>query len=294
MDIFGCTKLGRLPKNLGNVESIEKLDLGQTAIRHVPSSIDLLKNLKVLSFYGCKGLSSSNNSRYELLTFYFMPRSPDPMRLSFLSGLCSLTQLNLSDCNLKAIPNDIGYLNNLKMMDLSGNSFVCLPESIGQLCKLRGMLLTNCTSLRSLLKLPLNIVSIRGYGCTSLETVSDLLKPNYLCELELVLSNCNRLANNQSVIDMFFAVIRKHIQVSLSLSLCLSLSLSLLCVCVSVITTFFVYFRDFLLTIDLTYNIFTIEMTFKILTIDMTFKILTIYMAFKVGIGIMKSLFLEV
>ena len=229
VDIFGCTKLGRLPENLGNAESIEKLDLGQTAIRHVPSSIDLLKNLKVLSFYGCKGLSSSNNSRYELLTFYFMPRSPDPMRLSFLSGLCSLTQLNLSDCNLKAIPNDIGCLNNLKMMDLSGNSFVCLPESIGQLCKLRGMLLTNCTSLRSLPKLPLNIVSIRGYGCTSLEMVPDLLKPNYLCEVELVFSNCSRLANNQSVIDMFFAVIRKHLQVSLSLSL--SLSLFFVCVC---------------------------------------------------------------
>ena len=274
VDIFGCTKLGRLPENLGNAKSIEKLDLGQTGIRHVPSSIVLLKNLKGLSFYGCKGLSSSNNSWYERLTFYFMPRNPDPTGLSSLLGLCSLTELNLSDCNLKAIPNDIGCLNCLEMMNLSGNNFVCLPESIGQLCKLREMFLTNCTSLRSLPKIPLNIVSIRGYGCISLETVPDLLKPNYLCEPELVLSNCSRLANNQGVIDMFFVVIRKHLQVSLSLSL----SLLCVCVCVFVITTFFVCFRDFLLTID---------MTFKILTIDMTFKIFTIN-------GIMKSLFLEV
>ena len=58
VNIFGCTKLGRLPENLGNAESIEKLDLSETAIRQVPSSISLLKNLKVLSFSRCKGLSS--------------------------------------------------------------------------------------------------------------------------------------------------------------------------------------------------------------------------------------------
>ena len=264
VNIFGCTKLGRLPENLGNAESIEQLDLSKTAIRQVPSSISLLKNLKVLSFSGCKGLSSSNNSWYELLPFYFMPRSLDPVGLSSLSSLCSLTKLNLSGCNLKAIPIDIGSFFCLDRMDLSENSFVCLPESISQLRKLRIFWFVNCTSLRSLPKFPSNIVSIRGYGCTSLETVPDLLKPNSLCEAELVLSNCSRLANKQGVIDMFFAVIRKQLQVSLSLSLSLSLSV---CVCVFVITTFFVCFRDFLLTVD------------------MTFKIL---------IGYMKSLFLEV
>ena len=199
-----------------------------------------------------------------------MPRSPDSVGLSSLSSLCSLTNLSLSGCNLKAINIDIGSLFCLEKMDLSENSFVCLPESIDQLRKLRIFWFSDCTSLRSLPKFPSNIVSIRGYDCTSLETIPDLLKPNSLCEGELVLSNCSRLANNQGVIDMFFAVIRKQLQVSLSLSLFLSLSLSLsvfVGVCVSVITTFFVCFRDFLLTVD------------------MTFKILIWYM---------KSLFLEV
>ncbi|XP_075654034.1 disease resistance protein Roq1-like isoform X2 [Castanea sativa] len=212
VNIFGCTKLGRLPENLGNAESIEKLDLSKTAIRQVPSSISLLKNLKVLSFYGCKGLSSSNNSWYELLPFYFMPRSPDSVGLSSLSSLRSLTRLNLRGCNLKAIPIDIGSLFCLEKMDLSENSFVCLPESISQLCKLRIFWFLNCKSLRSLPKFPSNIVNIGGDDCTSLETIPDLLKPNYLCEAELILTNCRRLANNQGVIDTFFAVIRKHLQ----------------------------------------------------------------------------------
>uniref|UniRef100_A0A2N9HCR1 TIR domain-containing protein n=1 Tax=Fagus sylvatica TaxID=28930 RepID=A0A2N9HCR1_FAGSY len=92
-------------------KSVEELDVSGTAIRHVPSSIGLLKNLKRLSLEGCKGLSSSNKSWYELIPFYSKPISPDPVGLSPLLGLCSLTSLNLSDCNLKAIPNDIGTLS---------------------------------------------------------------------------------------------------------------------------------------------------------------------------------------
>ena len=153
------------------------------------------------------------------------------MGLSSLSGLCSLTFLNLSDCNLRAIPDDIGCLFSLERIILEGNSFVFLPDSISRLNKLRRMNLVNCTSLRSLPTLPLSISFILGDGCASLETVPDLLKPNSLCEAELFLSDCSKLADDQGFFDMFFTVIRKQFQVSLSLSLSLSLFLSLsLCV----------------------------------------------------------------
>uniref|UniRef100_A0A2N9ICL5 NB-ARC domain-containing protein n=1 Tax=Fagus sylvatica TaxID=28930 RepID=A0A2N9ICL5_FAGSY len=102
----------------GTKKSVEELDVSGTAIRHVPSSIGLLKNLKRLSLEGCKGLSSSNKSWYELIPFYSKPISPDPVGLSPLLGLCSLTNLNLSDCNLKAIPNDIGNFNILSILEI--------------------------------------------------------------------------------------------------------------------------------------------------------------------------------
>ena len=133
VDISGCSKFDRLPENLGNAESVKELDMSGTAIRQVPSSIGLLKNLKRLYFRGCKGLSSTESkSWFELLPFNSMPKSPDPMDLlsSSLLGLCSLTELDLTDCNLKAIPNDIGSIFSLKELNLSGNNFVCLPESI--------------------------------------------------------------------------------------------------------------------------------------------------------------------
>ena len=218
MNISGCSKLEGLPETLVNAESVEELDVSGTAIKEVPSCNGLLKNL-MLSYHEWK-----STSWYDLLPFYSRPKSPNPVGLSSLSGLCSLTKLNLCDCNLRAIPDDIGCLFSLEEIYLHGNSFVCLPDSISQLCKLRSMFLQNCTSLRSLPKLPLSIVDVWGGGCTSLETVPNLLRPNSLCEVELFLSSCSKLAENQGLIDIFFAVIRKHLQVSLSLSLSLSLS----------------------------------------------------------------------
>ena len=156
-----------------------------------------------------------------------MPKSPHPVGLSSILGLCSLTQLNLRDYNLKVIPDDIGCLFSLRGIDLRENSFICLPDSIGGLCKLRTMDLENCKSLRSLPKLPLSIISIVGYGCTSLEMIPNILKPNSICEAELYFSNCSTLIDNQGIIDMFFTVIRKHLQLSLSLSLSLSVGLPL-------------------------------------------------------------------
>ncbi|KAM3733208.1 hypothetical protein ACB098_11G118000 [Castanea mollissima] len=211
--LSGCSKIKQIPKFGENMQHILKLYLDGTAIKEIPSSIGLLKSLKVLSFGGCKGLSSfKSTSYYELLPFYSMPKSPHPVGLSSLLGLCSLTELNLRDCNLMAIPDDIGYLLSLREIDLRENGFVYLPDSIGRLCKLRTMDLENCKSLRSLPKLPLSIVAIGGYGCTSLETIPDLLKPNSICEAELYFSNCSKLTDSQGVIDMFFTVIRKHLQ----------------------------------------------------------------------------------
>ncbi|XP_075648059.1 TMV resistance protein N-like [Castanea sativa] len=220
VDLDGCSKLDRLPENLGNARSLRSLALGNTTIRKVPSSIGLLKNLDSLSFFQCKGLSS-NKLWYELLPFYSMPTSPRPMDLLFssLSGASSLTHLCLYDCNLKAISNDIGSLFSLERLDLSGNDFVCLPESIIRLSKLTWMNLNKCTSLRSLPKLPLNIEWVEAEGCISLEMLADPIKPSDSLEPSLGLHNCFQLADNQSYIDRFISGIKKSLKLSPSLPL---------------------------------------------------------------------------
>ena len=117
-------KLDNMPMNLGNLKGLEELDVSGTAIIEPPSSIFSLKNLKI-SFQGCKW------SWKEPLNFLSMTRTLDLMGL--VSGLHALTRLNIRNCNLQAIPSDIGCLSSLQILDLSGNNFVLIPESINQL-----------------------------------------------------------------------------------------------------------------------------------------------------------------
>ena len=68
VDLTGCSKLDKLLEKMRNMESVEELDVSETPIRQVPSSIGLLTNLKGLS----------TRPWNELLS-YVMPRRLTPM-----------------------------------------------------------------------------------------------------------------------------------------------------------------------------------------------------------------------
>ncbi|XP_048439072.1 TMV resistance protein N isoform X3 [Pyrus x bretschneideri] len=71
LNVCGCSKLEKLPEDLGHIEGLEELDVGGTAIREPPASIGCFKNLKVLSFRGCKVPSSKP---WNITLFPFWPR----------------------------------------------------------------------------------------------------------------------------------------------------------------------------------------------------------------------------
>jgi Leucine-rich repeat (LRR) protein len=56
LNLNGCSKLDKLPENLGNLEGLEELSVCRTAIRGLPPSIVLLKNLYILDLSCCKDL----------------------------------------------------------------------------------------------------------------------------------------------------------------------------------------------------------------------------------------------
>ncbi|KAK9180199.1 hypothetical protein WN943_029406 [Citrus x changshan-huyou] len=179
LNLSGCFKLENVPETLGQVESLEELDISGTAIRRPPSSIFLMKNLRTLSFSGCNGPPSSTSWHLHL-PFNLMGKSSYPVALMLpsLSGLCSLTKLDISDCNLGegAIPSDIGNLCSLKELYLSRNNFVTLPASISGLFNLKELELEDCKRLQSLPQLPPNLWLVRVNGCSSLVTLSGALK----------------------------------------------------------------------------------------------------------------------
>ena len=147
-----------------------------------------------------------------------MTKTPNLMGLVLpsVSGLCSLTRLNIRNCNLQAIPSDIGCLSSLEELDLSENNFVCLPENISQLSYLKSFWVEKCKSLQLLPELWACIVV--ADGCTSLETLLPLKTKDKYYDNYFYFLNCFQF-DNQGRCDLFTTNLGKYFQVSLSLSL---------------------------------------------------------------------------
>ncbi|KAK9987384.1 hypothetical protein SO802_032335 [Lithocarpus litseifolius] len=234
-----ATTITKLPTSIGNLTGLALLDVRDCKnLMSLPSTFFNMKSLTNLNFSGCSKLleslwrineepgargiltrfMASSNALIKTLKNVafsgFKLRIPGSMcQLSnSLMGLGSLTNLDLSRCNLNAIPNDIGCLSSLEILNLSDNKFECLPKSISQLSALQLSNVADCMKLISLPELPLSIRSIKAFHYPSLKEVTNLLKPNSLYEPTLLLSDCGSLANNQDIINTFFAVIRKHLQ----------------------------------------------------------------------------------
>ncbi|ESR45533.1 hypothetical protein CICLE_v10000206mg [Citrus x clementina] len=212
--LCGCLKLEKLPQDLGEVECLEELDVGGTAIRQIPPSIVQLVNLKIFSLHGCKGQPPKILSSDFFLSLLLPNKNYDSMCLSFprFTGLSSLQTLDLSDCNLLegAIPFDIGSLFSLEAIDLSGNNFVSLPSSINQLLKLKILCLERCRNLTSLPELPPEIVFVGAEDCTSLETISSFTKLSRSPNIALNFLNCFKLVEDQVSKDNLAVTLMKQ------------------------------------------------------------------------------------
>ncbi|XP_059451624.1 disease resistance protein RUN1-like [Corylus avellana] len=193
--LSGCSRLDYLAEELGEMESLTTLLADNTAIRQVPCTIVQLKNLKCLSLCGCKGSPSKSLSSH-FWSWIFPRKSPKSVNLlpASLQGLNSLTDLNLSHCNLSddAIPKDLGSLCALQSLDLQNNHFHSLPSSLGGLSKLQALHLNYCTKLQSIPDLPPNLKEMWAQHCTALERMPNV--SNNLHLEDLYLGNCNKLA----------------------------------------------------------------------------------------------------
>ncbi|CAL2279848.1 unnamed protein product [Prunus armeniaca] len=172
------------------------LDLSETAIKVLPSSIECLFDLTEINLSSCKGL--------------YLPEVLEPMEhLKLLSLSCTsikelpssignlirLQGLDLHECKkLEVVPNVIYNLSTLKFLNFDGCSKLKkLPpvsvDSVGLLsleelylrkCSILeipdGLLsrlrLIDCKSVESLPELPPFLQRLEAQGCTSLKTVS--------------------------------------------------------------------------------------------------------------------------
>ncbi|XP_044469695.1 disease resistance protein RPP2B-like [Mangifera indica] len=155
--LSGCSKIDRLPDGLKNLKAVEEIEVEGIGITDIPSlTLTCLNNLKKLSFLRCGH-----------------QKSPVSL-LSQLPACHKLKHLNLEDCYIEVLPENLGELHSLTFLYLGGNNFETLPESIKELSKLYELGLSDCRKLKSLPQLPDKSLRMEAKGCTSLETVSGL------------------------------------------------------------------------------------------------------------------------
>ncbi|KAB2095796.1 hypothetical protein ES319_A01G064400v1 [Gossypium barbadense] len=216
--LSGCSKLKNFPESLQQLESLEELNLSETAITTPPSFIFHKKNLKFLSLQGCKGPPYRVRSHCRFISRPTQRLSSNSMTLklpAILSGLSSLKELNLDDCNLYdgAIPDDIIRLSSLEKLRLSDNNFRTLPTTLGGLSKLTDLVLTDCKRLKSLPELPASI-KLWLDGCGSLEAVANWTTTfnsradGYICAF-----NCFKLAEGNDAVAMLKRCIQEGAKV---------------------------------------------------------------------------------
>ncbi|KAL5543692.1 hypothetical protein UlMin_007476 [Ulmus minor] len=186
INLSGCYNLKSLPKLPRN---IEELLLDFSGIEQISSSsIECLCNLRILSLRDCKSLASlpsninldgtsiqelpSTLCKFTRLQTLILPSCSKLKKFPLLSGLCSLTELNLDNCNIREIHDWLGSLTSLVTLSLRRNIFDGIPSSIRNLYKLNSLDISCCRNLRSLLELPLSIKYLHARGCLSLEMVS--------------------------------------------------------------------------------------------------------------------------
>ncbi len=200
------TNLSTLPESIGNLKSLEELDLSDNNFTTLPESIGNLKSLKDLNLAGNRltTLPESISNLKSLHTLILDANKLSTLPESFWR-LKNLENLNLGHNNFTTLPELIGNLSSLKVLWLINNKLSTLPKSIGNLKSLENLNLgyNNFTTLpesignlKSLEKLFLN----RNKLTTLPESVSNLkslhiltLDKNNLSTLPESISNLKSL-----------------------------------------------------------------------------------------------------
>nr|A0A290U7C4.1 RecName: Full=Disease resistance protein Roq1; AltName: Full=2' cyclic ADP-D-ribose synthase; Short=2'cADPR synthase Roq1; AltName: Full=NAD(+) hydrolase RPV1; AltName: Full=Recognition of XopQ 1 protein [Nicotiana benthamiana]7JLV_A Chain A, Disease resistance protein Roq1 [Nicotiana benthamiana]7JLV_B Chain B, Disease resistance protein Roq1 [Nicotiana benthamiana]7JLV_D Chain D, Disease resistance protein Roq1 [Nicotiana benthamiana]7JLV_G Chain G, Disease resistance protein Roq1 [Nicotia len=140
-----CSRLEYLPENLGHLEHLEELLADGTGILRLPSSVARLNKLEVLSFR--KKFAIGPKVQY------------------------SSSMLNLPD----DVFGSLGSLGSVVKLNLSGNGFCNLPETMNQLFCLEYLDITFCQRLEALPELPPSIKELYVDEHLALRIMEDLV-----------------------------------------------------------------------------------------------------------------------
>src|SRR5271170_6148939 len=116
-----CKQLQRVPKELGQLASLQTLYLDNNQLQIIPKELGQLVSLQELYL---------DNNKLQTI-----PKE--------LGQLASLQILNLYNNKLQIIPKELGQLASLQILSLYNNQLQTIPKELGQLASLRRLDLHN-------------------------------------------------------------------------------------------------------------------------------------------------------
>ncbi|KAK1420496.1 hypothetical protein QVD17_22144 [Tagetes erecta] len=158
-----CDNIQSIPNLPGNITSIRALEC--SSLVTLPCNISDLKSLTHLRFNRCPKLG---------IEF--------PHLIMKVKGLTNLAHLTMACCSVRQVPNKIGRLVSLKELDLSGNTFYRLPDTLSNLSQLVDLNIEGCQRLRLLPLLPSNLINIHARLCDSLDVMSSASLRTKVCK----------------------------------------------------------------------------------------------------------------
>ena len=114
-------QIEEIPKEIGNLINLRKLQLPFSQIKEIPKEIGNLRNLRLLD-----------------LSFNQIKEIPKE-----IGNLTDLRRLLLKNNQIKEIPKEIGNLTNLEVLNLKNNQIKEIPKEIGNLPNLRVLYLAD-------------------------------------------------------------------------------------------------------------------------------------------------------
>ncbi|CDY11147.1 BnaC06g23990D [Brassica napus] len=194
-----------IPEDIGQLHSLEKLDLSGNDFVNLPTSMKNLCKLKHARLSNCvnlealpglTGLQSLNLSGCSSLKSLLEP----PHSVQEVTTY-SLLELEIDNCTqVKSFSHQLSHFTRLTYLNLSSNDFEAIPESITELTSLGTLRLNNCKKLKTVEDLPQSVEHLYAHGCDSLENVT--LSPNHSIK-HLDLSHCFSLQQDEQLITQF-------------------------------------------------------------------------------------------